>query len=254
MYRNILKQLPRAVGALRFARRIVILFVGTLTIGAPTSLSAADPAEKYTGPDGFAVVVLKTMEKSGVFSATWGGKFEIAAYNEAENCDEDSGECYEPITRSVEFKIENENPVLVNFLKENPGKEMFVRYNLPLFGDKWQLVDAMVWSQNPPRNIPASVRVPPSGSRRNFVTFGRVLRLQREGTVQKIWEGLYLDPKKRKVYPVSITDEKVILFLEQAMIARKGYFIGISVSYFPGFRNSTHDIYEVNYTNQPAAP
>ncbi|MEQ9365755.1 MAG: hypothetical protein RIF32_16035 [Leptospirales bacterium] len=250
---------PRSSRPPPAARRGPLRFVGTLTLAGTLAIAgpaglAADGAGGYDGPEGFGVVVLNKLEKSGVFSATWGGTFEIAAFKRGENCDEDEGHCYTPIARKQAFKLENESPVLINFLKENRGKEMFVRYNLPLFGDDWQLVDAMVWPKNPPRSTPDSVRVPPSGSRRDFVARGRVLRLQREGSVQKIWEGLYLDQDQRRVYPISITDEKVVVFLAQAMAARRSYFMGISVSYFPGFRNSTHDIYEINYARRPAPP
>lgn len=232
---------------------LVVLFLGggPSEPGRPAALWADEP---YSGPDGFAVVVLKSLEKSGVLSVTWGGTFEVPWYNPGENCDLNAGDCYEPVTRSVEFKVSGENPVVLNFLQANQGREMFVRYNLPMFGDDWQVIDAAEWAKNPPRGLPTSIQVKPTGSKTNLVVYGRILRLQREGTFQNIWEGLYLDQSKRKVLPISITSDAVATYLEKAMSAREVYYMGISVSYVPGFRNSAQDIFEINYVSRPVLP
>lgn len=243
-------------------RAALAALAGILTLLGPSGLPA-DPQgpaaelnlKSYEGPDGFAVVVLKKLEKSGVLSITWGGTFEFAGFSPGEDCDDNEGECYQPRVRTAEFKLkDDDNPVLLNFLKANRGKEMFVRYDLPLFGEEWQLIDAVVWSQHPVRGLPPAVRVPPSGSRRDFTVYGRVLRLERTGSVQTIWEGLYLDQRNRRVHAVSITNERIVAYLALAMASRESYHLGVSVAYFPGFRNSTHDIYEINYATAPAPP
>ncbi len=239
----------------RRAPLLALAMAGFCLLAAPVAgqqkQATQQTGTKYEGSDGFAVVRLKNLEKAGVVFTNWVGTVEVAGYNGVESCDE---ECYTPTIEVVPFELADDDELLVNFLRANQGNVMFVRYDLPTFGDEWQIVDARPWIKTPPPGLPSVLRVKPSGARRNFSLYGRVLRLQREGTFGNIWEGLYMEKDGRRVHPVSITSDEVALFLEKAMASQEYYYMGISVAFFSGFRNSAHDIFEINYKQQATLP
>ncbi|MCB1307364.1 MAG: hypothetical protein KDK30_04250 [Leptospiraceae bacterium] len=217
-------------------------------------LARTDAAGTYA--EGRVIVRLEKMEERGIFLTSFEGELVMAGYDPEEECDPDEYQCFTPREDHQDFSVRPENKTLITFLRNNLKRVMLIEYRIHRFkamalSSEFEITGAQVWEENPLSSLPASVTGPKTGSERNFPIYGRILRLEYRGTMVGTWEGLYFDSQRRRVHPFSITDEAVAEYARKAMEASAQFYMGISESYVTGMRDSSLDIYEINYQRPP---
>ncbi|MCB1175161.1 MAG: hypothetical protein KDK39_16420 [Leptospiraceae bacterium] len=209
-----------------------------------------------TYAEGYAVVQLIRLEESGLFMNSYEGKFKIASYDKDEQCSEDDYLCYAPIAVEQRFSVRPENKELIGFLKDNDGREMLVQYRIhrvePMgLSSDFEVTEAKAWAENPAEDMNPEFGIEKSGRLRSFPVYGRVIRFDYRGTVVGTWEGLYLDARRRKVHPFSITDQSMADYIIKAIQSRRQYHFLVSQAYVVTIRESDHDIYAIDYVKAP---
>ena len=230
--------------------RFLVLFVWIL-LGSSSGLLALG-----TYAEGYAVVQLTRLEESGLMFSSYEGTLKIASYDEKEKCNEKDYLCYTPIAIEQPFSVRPENKKLVGFLKDNEGREMLVKYRIhrvepAALSSSFELLEAMPWADNPADDMDTKFGIKKSGNLRSFTVFGRILRFDYRGTVIGTWEGLYLDAKRRKVHPFSVTDKRMADYIYKAIKSRRNFYMAVSVAYVATMRDSDHDIFAIDYKKAP---
>lgn len=222
-------------------------------------LSAATTNGLYaigTYAEGNAIIQLNRMEERGLMYTSYEGEFVIADFDKDESCADERNECYTPIAVNKEFSVRPDNKKLIEFLKNNIGKEMLIKYKIHRFtpvslGSNFELLDAMPWQKFPPDDLQTRYGVTKSGNKRAFVIFGRILKFDYRGTVIGTWEGIYFDSKRRKIHAFSVTDKSMAAYIFKAMSGRRQFFMAVSQSYVTATRDSDHDVYAIDYKKAP---
>ncbi len=207
-----------------------------------------------TYAEGKAIVKVIKLTSGGIFFESYEGILEIASYDENESC-EDFEKCYTPQKKQIGFSIYIENKDTIKFIMDNLNKVILIDYKIhrlePIaLSTSFEILKAYPFKANIPPDFPLKFIVKKTGSR-NFSYFGKILQLEYRGTAVKSYEGLYYDRQKDKVRPFSITNEDMANYVKKIMEYTKEYHIGISKSIIKGFRETTFDIFEINF-NEPA--
>ncbi|TGK64845.1 hypothetical protein EHQ27_03020 [Leptospira wolffii] len=223
-----------------------ILFLG-VCFHITTSLSAAG-----TYSEGWTVAKLTQFESRGLIFDSYEGLLEVTTFNPQEACAEEKDECFIPTKQKVEFSVRPENADVVNFLSKNLNQEILVQYRIHRFepvalSTDYEVIGAQIQEKALPKDGPDKFVGKKTGSKRNFSVTGRILSLEYRGTLIGTWEGLYLDETRGKVHPFSVTDEEVAAFATSTLKYGAKYFLGVSVAFATGWRESHYDLFEVNY-------
>lgn len=231
--------------------RFLLLGIFLLTT---SSLSAAG-----TYSEGWTVAKLIQFESRGVIFESYEGLLEVYTINDSEACDEMKDECFVPAKQKIEFSVRPENADVVNFLSKSLNQEILVQYRIHRFepvalSSDYEVVGAQLQERSLPKGLPDKiVSKSKTGGKRNFSVTGRILSLEYKGTMIGTWEGLYLDETRNKVHQFSITDEEIAAFATNTLKFGLRYFLGVSVAYVTGWRDSHYDIYEINFKTPAGA-
>ncbi|MCS7204128.1 MAG: hypothetical protein NZ853_00355 [Leptospiraceae bacterium] len=203
-----------------------------------------------TYAEGRAIVKVIQLISKGIFVESYEGVFEIASYNEDEECS-DFQNCYTPQIEKVEFSIRIENKETIKFIQENLNKVILIDYKIhriePIaLGTNFEVLKAYPFKLNLPIDFPEKFIVTKSGVE-NYSFFGKVLQLEYRGTAIKSYEGIYYDRQRDKIRPFSLTNEDMANFIKTAMEYTKEYHIGVSKALIAGLRETKFDIFEINY-------
>ncbi|GIX41252.1 MAG: hypothetical protein KatS3mg129_0985 [Leptospiraceae bacterium] len=203
-----------------------------------------------TYAEGRAIVRIIKLISGGIFFESYEGVLEIATYDDNEEC-EQIEDCYTPLKKQVEFSVNIENKETIKFLQNNLNKVILIDYKIhriePIaLSTNFEILKAYPFKTNLPPDFPQKFIVEKTGSK-NYSFFGKILQLEYRGTAVKTYEGIYYDRQKDKVRPFSITNEDMANYAKQTMEYTKEYYIGISKSIIKGFRETTFDIFEINY-------
>ena len=232
---------------------VMILFLGVPGILLLSSkLMAAG-----TFAEGRLIVKLLSLEGRGLMYKSFEGDAIRTVHDDDDDCDAEKRKkylCYKPKAERFQLSVRPEAARVVNFMLKNRGKVMVVYYKIhriePVaLETSFEVLDVYAWQKNPPSNFKKKLRVRETGSRA-FDVYGRILRLEYQGTVLGTYEGLYLDWKRGKVHPFSITDSDMARYAYDTMLFSKPFHLGISVAIVTGARKSNYDIYEVNYLGE----
>lgn len=223
----------------------------TLLLGASILLSSSLSAAG-TYSEGWAVAKLTQFESRGIVFDSYEGFLEIVTPNLSETCDEAKDECFTSVKKKIEFSVRPENADVVNFLSKNLNQEILVQYRIHRFepvalSTDFEVIAAQLQEKAIPKDGPDKFVGKKTGSKRNFSVTGRILSLEYKGTLVGTWEGLYLDETRGKVHPFSITDEEIANFATNTLKYGAKYFLGISVAFATGWRESNYDLFEINY-------
>lgn len=205
-----------------------------------------------TYSEGWTFAKLTQFESRGLIFESYEGIVEITRFNEDEDCDENQNQCFTPVTETMQISVRPDNAAAVNFLLGKIGEDVLLRYRVhriePLgLETDFEVLEARVPGGSGAPQIAESMQVNKTGSKRNFSMRGRILMVEERGTLIKTNEGVYLNAQTGKVHPFSITSEEMFEYAKDAMQAFQGdYFLGISVAYVTGFRESDYDVFEIN--------
>lgn len=204
---------------------------------------------------GWAVVKIEKLESSGLIFDSYEGVLQLHSFNSDEKCDEKKDQCFTGQPKKLNFSVQSDNTA-ANFINKNIGREILVNYRIHRFepialSTDFEVIEAKNLLTEKSKDLKEKLVVKKTGSERNFSVAGKILQLDYQGTFIGTYEGLYLDKKKNKVHPFSITNEKMAKYAWQAMQSRTSFYMGISVAYATGFRKSDYDIFEINY-KEPA--
>lgn len=235
-------------------RRLIRIIAGLILCLLPFQASGLLAMGTYS--EGWAVIQIIRLEQSGLFYNSFEGKLRWASYDEDEECNEKEDQCFTPISVERKFSARPEEKKLISFLKNNEGREMLIHYKIHRFepvalSSNFEVLEAFVWKDNPSNDTPLKMAIPRSGKLRAFTLYGRILRLEYKGTVIGTYEGLYLDQKRRKVHPFSITDENMAEYAKKVIRGRRSYHMAVSQAYVATVRDSDFDIYAINYKRAP---
>lgn len=208
-----------------------------------------------TYADGWAIVQILKFQKEGYSFESFEGVLRVATYDEDEECDEEDFKCYTPIAEDLEFSVDYENKDLARFINANIGTEMLVHYKKHRIaptglGTDFEVLEAIPREDKPPKTLPFRYEVEKSGSKRTFAFFGKILRMERRGTISS-YEGLYYNIEKDTVHPFTIDDDEFAEYVFQAMKYRKEYFLGVNQSRFTWWNDSNYNLFELNFRNKP---
>ncbi len=203
-----------------------------------------------TYAEGRAIVKVIKLTSGGIFFESFEGTLEIASFDSNEKC-ENFEDCYTPQVKQVDFSVRIENKETIKFLKDNLNKVILIDYKIhriePItLSTSFEILKAYPFKLNLPPDFPTKFIVKKTGSR-NFSFFGKVLQLEYRGTVVRTFEGIYYDRQKDKIRLISITNADMANYIRKSMEYTKEYHIGISKSIIKGFRETTFDIFEINY-------
>jgi len=223
-------------------------FILTLYFGIVLNLSAFG-----TYAEGRAIVKVIKLISGGILFESFEGVFEIASFDDSENCDEIE-KCYTPTKKQVEFSVRIENKDTIKFLQVNLNKVILIDYKIhrlePIaLSTNFEILKAYPFKTNLVPDFPLKFVVEKTGSR-NYSFFGKVLQIEYRGTAIKTYEGIYYDRQKDKIRPFSVTNKEMAEYVKKTMEYTKEYYIGISKSIVKGFRETTFDIFEINYKEQ----
>lgn len=230
-----------------------------------------------TYSEGWAVGKLIQIESRGIVYESYEGVVEVTGYDAAENCDSLRDECYAPTKKKVNFSVRPENAEVVNFLRNHLNQTILIQFHIhrvkaialsseveviqaqlqenviPQSGvltDPKQKVTVWVQAHDTPQPID-KMTGKKTGGKRNFSVSGRILSLEYKGTMVGTYEGLYLDESRGKVHPFSVTSEEMAEFAWKALKYSGKYYLGISVAFITGMRQSDYDLFEINF-KEPA--
>ncbi|EQA43252.1 hypothetical protein LEP1GSC050_1672 [Leptospira broomii serovar Hurstbridge str. 5399] len=225
-----------------------------------------------TFSEGWMVAKLIQFESRGIIYESYEGILELTYFEPLEDCEAAKDECFTPVKKKAAFSVRPENANLVNFLSKNLNQTILVQYRIhrikaiSLSTDR-EVVDAQFQENILPKtskardpkerltvwihaNEDASVDKfvdRKTGGKRNFSVVGRILSLEYKGTLVGTYEGLYLDESRGKVHPFSVTSEEMAGFALKALKYNGKYYLGISVAYVSGLRESDYDLFEINF-------
>ncbi|TGK00150.1 hypothetical protein EHQ53_04880 [Leptospira langatensis] len=227
-------------------RSISILFAGIFFL-LTSSLSAAG-----TYSEGWTVAKLIQFESRGLIFDSYEGTIEVTTVDTSENCDDQKDACYTAVKKKVDFSVRPENPDVVNFLTKNLNQEVLLQYRIhriePIaLSTDFEVIGAQLQDRSAPKDLQDKFVVPKSGSKRNFSVSGHILSLEYKGTMIGTWEGTYLDEVRGKVHPFSITDEEMANYATKTLKYATKYYMGISVAFTTGWRESHYDLFEINF-------
>lgn len=231
------------------ASRVRLAGVLALAIGL---VSASPLFAIGTYSEGWAFVTLKKFEQRGIFIDSWEGDVALAHFDSGEACDEAANQCYTPTERILAISVRPETHEAVDVMRNNIGRQILIRYRthrieaLALDSDI-EILEAKLPETRSEARVAERKVVDRSGGRRNFSVRGRILQMERRGTAVKTYEGLYLDEQNNKVHPFSVTDGDMAEHIYAVMQQGGSYFIGVSVAYVTGLRESDYDIFEINF-------
>ena len=198
---------------------------------------------------------LTKFESGGLLFESWEGEITVDSIEKKEECNEKKYECFTPKEQQIKFSVSLENGAAINFLRNKKDRGSFLihfrvhRIEAAKLKEDFEIIEAKDFETSPPGNFPSKKISRKTGSR-NFSLYGRVVRLSDQGTMISTYEGLYLDMKRNKIHPFSVTDEEMAEHVIKAMQYEKPFYIGISVAITTGFRKSDHDVFEINYTEE----
>jgi hypothetical protein len=205
-----------------------------------------------TFADGWAIVRVTRLENKGIVYRSYEGVLEWVGFDPDEKCDAATEECFLPILESRAFSLREDQSKLIRFIGENLNREMLVHYQihrvtaLKLSTD-FEILEAYEISRRLPAGFPEKKLVEQTGDKRNFSVKGKFLKIERKGTAIKTYEIVYYNREKDRVHPASITDRDMAEFAIQTMHFDIEFFFGVSESFVKGVRESTYDIFEINY-------
>lgn len=223
---------------------IAILFLSPVPVSAAGSYA-----------EGYVVVRIKKIEAKGWFIESYEGEADWATFNPAETCDETKDLCFTPVAQTFEFSVRKENGRVINLLMRNVDREIVFHYKIhrveaAALSTSFEVLDAFPVVDDMP-DVPDRIVGEKTGSkRRGFSVYGKILRLDYQGTALGTYEGLYLDRKKRKVHPFSISDPRIADVAMRAIISSKEYHMGISVAYATVKNKTNYDLFEINYNEE----
>jgi hypothetical protein len=209
-----------------------------------------------TYSEGWRLAKILQFESRGLIFESFEGTMEVVSFDKKENCEEEKDLCYTATKEIKPFSVRPENQEVVKLLSNSINQEVLLKFKihritpLSLSSDN-EILEATKQKPELPTGLAEKKIVKKTGSKRNFSTFGKILRLEYEGTFIGTYEGLYLDEKRNKVHPFSVTNSEMAEFAWKTMVSSKSYHLGISVAYATGFRKSNYDLFEINY-NEPA--
>ena len=198
---------------------------------------------------------LTKFESGGLLFESWEGELSVDSIDNKIECNEKKYECFTPIEKQIKFSVSINNGEVINFLRNKKDKGSFLihfrvhRIEAAKLKEDFEIIEAKDFEANPPDNFPSKKVSRKTGSR-NFSLYGRVIRLSNQGTAISTYEGFYLDMKRNKIHPFSVTNEEMAEHVIKAMQYEKPFYIGISVAIATGFRKSDHDVFEINYTEE----
>lgn len=204
-----------------------------------------------TYSEGWAVIVPTKLESSGIMFTSFEGTFDVAHFDRNESCDEAENLCYTPKVKSMQFSIDDENKATVKFVLENLNKEMLIHYRIHRveamgLSTEFEVTEALGIQPAHSAELKRQVVVKPSGSKRNFSIFGKILQFEYKGRAVGTYEGLYYDKQRGRVHPFSVTNEEMAQHILQCIRSSAPFYFGVTVAYVTGFRETSYDIYEVN--------
>ncbi len=228
----------------------------TAILGIALISSPAFAAGSYS--EGMLLLKIKKFESKGLIWDSWEGEGETTSFDKSEKCEEKDDLCYTPTVKKFDFSVRPDTEggaKVVNFMRKAIGQEVLVKYRIHKFeaaalSSDFEVLEILAVTDLPEKT-PDHLIVPKSGSKRNFSVSGRILSFEYRGTVKGSYEGLYLDKTKNKVHPFSVTNEELAEYAKKAMVSGKDFYMGISVAYVKGVRESNYDMFEINY-KEPA--
>jgi len=204
---------------------------------------------------GIAIIRLIKLEHKGMITKSYEGIADRAGYDGGEKCDESNYQCFNPTLDTFDLSIRDtpQNKNLINFMLSNLEKEMIIEYQVHRIAafslsSRTEVLAAFPQQEILPDNIDRVFKTPKTGDKSSFDIFGRVLRLEKRGLTVKSWEGIYLDRKRRKVHPFSLSNEAMAQHLLKLIRYQPEYHMGVSVHYFATVRETPYDIFEINYS------
>lgn len=209
-----------------------------------------------TAAEGRVIIKLLKFESEGVVTKSWEGEAERAGFDDGEDCDEKDYRCFEPTLDTFRLSVREENKQAIEFMRKNIGKEMVIAYRRHRIealglGSDMEVTGVFAQTDKLGGDVPERITGRITGSR-NFSVYGRVLMLEKRGLAVTTWEGLYLDRTRRKIHPFSVSEDKMAEHLLKTMGCARLYHIGVSKALFTAVRETSFDIFEVNY-NEPAS-
>ncbi len=229
----------------------LILGILVLTVSMTSVFSIGTYAE------GKVVGKLTQFESRGLIFDSYEGMIEISDFNKEEKCDESKDECYIGTKKIINISVRPDNAEVVNILNKGLNQEFVFEYNIHritaiALSSDFEILKVMRQeSAQTSVNGKDKFQVNKSGGKRNFSVAGKILKLDRQGTFVKTYEGLYMDEVRNKVHIFSVTDEEMAKFALDSMKQSGKFFFGISVAYVDGFRKSDYDLFEINF-KEPA--
>ncbi len=224
---------------------------GILILGACLFLTSSVSAVG-TYSEGWTVAKLTQFESRGLVFESYEGLLEVTTFDSSETCAEEKDECFTPKKEKVEFSVRPENTDVVNFLSKNLNGEILVQYRIHrleavALSTDFEVIGAQLQERALPKDIADKFVGIKTGGKRNFSVTGRILSLEYKGTMVGTWEGLYLDETRGKIHPFSITDENVANFALNTIKYGVKYYLGVSVAFVAGWRDSHYDLFEINF-------
>ena len=205
-----------------------------------------------TYSEGWMIVKILKFESKGIIFDSYEGILEFSSFSKDEICNEENDECYSIKKEKISFSVRPETYEAVNLINKNINRELLINYQIHRITAISLSSDFEIVQAFPGNNLPREIEgdefiVSKTGSKRNFSIFGKILKIEYQGTLIGTYEGLYLDETTSKIHPFSITDENMAYFAMSAMKSTNRYYMGISVSYTKGFRKTYYDIFEINF-------
>ncbi|PKA17571.1 surface adhesion protein Lsa26 [Leptospira haakeii] len=230
-----------------------------------------------TYSEGWTVAKLTQFESRGIVYESYEGVIEVLTFDPAEECEETRDECYTPVRKKANVSVRPENADVVNFLMKNLNQTILIQFNIhriqPIaLSSSIEVINAQyqenviphstpvkdpsgritVWVQAHDTSHPIEkMATSKTGGKRNFSVTGRIVSLEYKGTILGTYEGLYMDESRGRIHPFSITSEEMAEFAWKAMKYTGRYYLGVSVAYVTGVRESHYDIFEINF-REPA--
>jgi hypothetical protein len=216
------------------------------------------PGQAYatgTYSSGKMIVRVTKFESSG-YIKSYEGIFEYADYDSGESCNAAENFCFTPKLETREFSVRDENKQLAHFINQNVGKEMVIEYRKHRLAPVGLATDfevtAVTYRKDAvPADLPQRYAIEKTGSKRNFALYGNIIKLERSGTTYKSWEGLYYDRQRDVIHPFSLTDDAMAQQIMRMMEITKDFHFGISQARYSLWKQTSYDIFEVNYTKKP---
>ncbi|WP_010570619.1 surface adhesion protein Lsa26 [Leptospira broomii] len=221
-------------------------------------LSSSSVSALGTYSEGWTVAKLIQFESRGLIFDSYEGFLEVTTFDKNEKCDENKDECFTPTKQKVAFSVRPEMTEVVNFLSKSLNQEVLIQYRIhriePIaLSTDFEVLVAQKQETVLGKDIADKFIGPKTGSKRNFSVTGRILSLEYRGTAIGTYEGIYLDEARGKVHPFSVTNEEVATFAWSALKYNLKYYLGISVAFATGVRESHYDLFEINFKSPAGA-